>query len=310
MMTKKKVLVTGGLGFVGRNLINRLKKENKHHVYVIDRQDAGDLLGGEITFFKDEIKNIDKYVTELKGLDTVIHLAANTVFSGSDSMEDAYRTFDDIGQSAKLLQICKELGVKRFVFSSSAAIYGNVGYTYEYTGDKYPVSYYGVSKLAIENLMYLYPEINERIVLRYFNIYGPNNDKGIINYLINCFKKNLPIQLYCNPKKDEGAIPCRDFIHIDDVVQVTKYAALDVFEYDSPFKIFNVGTGTSIPITDLVKRLSNIFDEVPKIDYLGNRKRDIVKSEAQIDEMTNILNYRPAINIDGGLKGMLLLTTK
>ena len=193
-----KTLVTGGAGFIGSHLVERLVQLG-HEVSVIDNLATGkeenlDGIRKKIIFHKESINNIKEV---LEGTDVVFHVAAipRVQFSIHNPMESHHT---NINGSLNLLKQCSDLGIKRFIFSSSSSVYGDQkSLPLEETMKPNPMSPYALQKLAIEHYCKLFHRLYglKTVSLRYFNVYGPKQDKesnysNLIPKFIGLIQKN------------------------------------------------------------------------------------------------------------------------
>ncbi|HBF36501.1 MAG TPA: UDP-glucose 4-epimerase, partial [Firmicutes bacterium] len=220
------VLVTGGAGFIGSHIVELLIEQN-YDVFVIDNLSKGSLtnIPSRATFWKCDIRSQEvKNIFEQHSFEYVIHLAAQTGvnFSNSNPVED-----HDINLSGLLniLELSRMYGVKRFIFSSSAATYGNPsGIPISEDQIQQPISFYGLSKLVGEQYIQMYHQIYglEYVILRYSNVYGPrqnsSHEGGVISIFLECLNKALPYTVYGNGKQT------RDYIYVKDIAKANMTA--------------------------------------------------------------------------------------
>jgi nucleoside-diphosphate-sugar epimerase len=238
----------------------------------------------------------------MKDVDVVFHEAA--LASVTQSVKDPIRTNDiNVGGTLNLLKASFDLGVKRFIFASSAAIYGG---TYSPLKKEdaipHPRSPYGVSKLAAENYARVFHETYglETVCLRYFNVYGPRQKfdiqcayGGALTIFTNRLLRNM------SPIINGDGKQTRDFIYIQDVVEANMLA---LRSDKAAGEVFNIGTGENISlnrVTELLKDLLKRSDV--KNVYAPSRSTDIRHGYADISKATKILNYNPKYKIKEGL---------
>jgi len=238
-----KTLVTGGAGFIGSHLVERLVQLG-HEVSVIDNLATGkeenlDGIRKKIIFHKESINNIKEV---LEGTDVVFHVAAipRVQFSIHNPMESHHT---NINGSLNLLKQCSDLGIKRFIFSSSSSVYGDQkSLPLEETMKPNPMSPYALQKLAIEHYCKLFHRLYglKTVSLRYFNVYGPKQDKesnysNLIPKFIGLIQKNE------QPKIHGDGNQTRDFSYVEDVISAN-LAAMNsknqkIFEISKIIKI-------------------------------------------------------------------------
>jgi UDP-glucose 4-epimerase len=252
-----KILITGGSGFIGTHLINRLLNDG-HEIYNLDkipspalpdhRQKIIDILDIDI---KDSIFN-DK--------DCIIHLAA--MVSVPRSFDDPVNSFgNNTFLTIKILSAAKAHGIKKFIFSSSAAVYGSKEGTVAETDSTEPNSPYGLDKLVSEKYIQMYCQLwgIDYLILRFFNVYGVGQNPqyaGVITAFNIAAQKKEPLIIYGDGEQT------RDFISVQDICNhISKLIHKNINN-----EIFNLGTGQSISINSLAKQFGNdiIYKEAKK----------------------------------------------
>ena len=247
------IIVTGGAGFVGSHLVELLVKK-KHYPIIIDNLSTG--LYSNIKHFVDskkadfikcDIRNFKK-ILQLPKVDAVIHLAA--IASVVESIDNPIFVNDvNVNGTLNMLEFCKKNKIKKFVFTSSAAIYGDYEKPINEISPTIPTTVYGSTKLTGEQYCQIYSNLFgiNMTILRPFNIYGPRqNDTyaGVISKFMDRLNKNKPPIIFGNGKQT------RDFIHVNDVVRAFYYA----LKFKKiKFAVFNLATGKSTSINELAK---------------------------------------------------------
>lgn len=296
----KSILVTGGAGFIGQHLVDTLVEEND--VRILDdfstgsREDVDD----RATVIEDDIRDPEAVAHSMEGVDVVFHEAA--VIDVNASVEDPVST-DEINCDGTLhvLEAAKEANA-RVVLASSTAVYGQpTQIPVEESDAKQPLSPYGLQKLTLDHYARLYHELYgvETVVLRYFNVYGPNQSDGgyagVIDIFLDRARRGDPLVVH-----GEGT-QTRDFVHVDDVVQANVLAA----SADVSGEAYNIGTGTSITIAELAELVRDITDSGVEIVHGEKRDGDIDLSEADIEKARSQLGYEPTITLRDGLDGFI-----
>jgi UDP-glucose 4-epimerase len=232
------------------------------------------------------------------GVDTVFHLAASVSVSRSVE-EPCFDAENNILGSLRVLEACRKYDVRRVVFSSSAAIYGDpIRLPIDEGHPREPVSPYGLSKLAGESYARLYHQLYGlgAVSLRYFNVYGPRQDPespyaGVISIFVHRLLEGLPLVV------DGDGLQARDFVSVKDVVQANLLAASGGEEI--PGRTFNVGTGTSTTIAQLAQ---TIVGEEGQISHGPPRPGDVRESVADLTLSRGTLGYQPRIPLEDGIR--------
>ena len=301
-MIDKKILVTGGAGFIGSNLTRELSKENI--VTVIDDLSSGHLGnikylidGNKINFIKGSITDIDLLKKSTKDIDYIFHLAA--IASIPKSIKDPVTTHKvNVNGLFNVLTSAKDNNVKKVVFSSSCAIYGNPSKCpIDENTEPNPLSPYSTSKLIGEKYCNLFKEVYDlqTVSLRYFNVYGPRQDPlgdyaAVIPKFISLTLEDKPLIIYGTGEQT------RDFIFVKDVVKANILLAENKVS-----GVFNVGSGKKTSIKDLAESILEISNKDLEIKYQHERPGDIIDSYADISKFKK-LDFNTEYNLDEGLK--------
>ena len=301
-------LVTGGAGFIGSHLVEELLKEERE-VVVVDDLSTGKLENlpesENLTFIKGSITDREflKNLFNSYRFDTVFHLAAvASVFKSVEKPIETHRVnFDG---TLYLLEESKRTKVNKFVFASSAAVYGDLPELPKREDMPVkPLTPYGVDKYASER--YVVNSFNlyelRATAFRFFNVYGERQDpsspySGVISIFIDRILKHLKgekttIDIFGDGKQT------RDFVYVKDVVK-----ALLIAEKDkrTDGEVFNVGTGKETSLLQLIDTLKSIAGSIPSVRFLPSREGDIKRSVADITKLKK-LGYTPSFSLQEGL---------
>lgn len=279
----KRILVTGSNGFVGRHLVEELKRQDVEVVTLTDQN------GNRI-----DVRDWQK-IKEIDDIDMVYHLAAVTYVP--ISFENPKETYDvNVLGTLNILELCRLRDVEKIIFLSSY-VYGQPQYLP--IDEKHllqPTNPYARSKVLGENLCKAYYEDYSLkcVILRPFNIYG----KGQLdNFLIPFILK----QLVKGKIELNDPEPKRDFIYISDVID----AYIKAGEFDKDFEIFNIGYGKSYSVKEIVNKLIKIHGKDVKVHYKDERRKsEIMDTIADIKKAKVNLFWKPKISIDEGLKAI------
>ena len=300
-----KALVTGGSGFIGSNVV-KLLLEKGYEVVVLDNLSSGHLINieknikeNDIQFVKDDIRNESiKHV--FKNVDVVYHLAA--CVGRQKSLDDPYLdSSTNMMGTLNVLECMRQNNVPRIVFSSSAAIFGEL--TTPTIDENHPLnadSPYGVSKLAAEKMILSYSGIYNITAscLRYFNIYGINQRFDLYGNVIPIFAKRLysrePITIYGDGTQT------RDFVNVKDVARANYLASLS-----ESTDVYNLGSGSSISINLLAEKMQDISKIRTQIQYLPERPADVKHCKANANKAWDKLNFKAEVPLADGLSEYL-----
>jgi nucleoside-diphosphate-sugar epimerase len=307
MAAYSRILVTGGAGFIGSHLVDHLLKRD-YEVTVIDDLSSGrieniiDQRCKNLRFIKGDIRDFKLVKRIVKDVDAIFHEAA--LASTDLSVKDPIAVNEiNVGGTLNLLKAASESCVKRFIYASSAAVYGNISVRKKKENmTQTPLSPYAVSKLAAENYVWIFHRLYglETVVLRYFNVYGPRQRfdsewayGGVIGIFMTRIFQKLPPIIHGDGNQT------RDFVYVQDVVSANMLA-LNCRKASG--EIFNVGTGKRTSINQIAKLLKELIgQENLGSVYSAPRPGDIRDSCADISKARRILRYDPAYSISDGL---------
>ena len=261
-----KVLVTGGAGFIGSHLVNRLVEEG-YRVRVIDNLSSGRLENikhhidaGTIEFIIGDLKDPQKALKTVEEVDVVFHFAANPEVRVSTTNPEIHFN-ENVVATFNLLEAMRRKGVGELVFASSSSVYGEPKeIPVDESAPMIPVSVYGASKAACENLIHAYSKLYgiKAVVLRYANVIGPRLRHGVAWDFINKLLKN-PIELEILGDGKQ----VRSYIYIDDAVEATMIAWR---RSNANYEVYNVASEDWITVDE-------VADETIKAMELSNMKK-------------------------------------
>jgi len=294
-----KILVTGGAGFIGSNLVDRLIDEG-YKVFVIDNLSSGkkENLNKKAIFYKADICNLNKIFPLFKGIDYVFHLAANprVLFSVENPIESHKVNVDG---TLNVLYASYKNKVKRLIFASSSAVYGNIKKLPLREDMKpNPISPYGLHKLIGEYYCKLFSDLYnlETVCLRYFNVYGPKMDPEgpyalVIGKFLKLKKENKPLTIYGNGKQT------RDFVYVNDVVEANILAMKS--KKVGKGEVINICSGKNYSINYIAKLIGG-----EKI-YLPARKGEMKHTLGDNSLAKKLLGWNPKVNLEEGINYLL-----
>ena len=276
-LENKKVLVTGGAGFIGSFVVTELLKENVGEVVIYDNLARGDmsyieeqLKDPRCNYFKGDLRETDLLNTAMTGCDYVIHLAAMWLLHCKDYPRTAFDV--NIQGTFNVLEACVNNKVSRLVYSSSASVYGDaseVPMTEEHPFNNR--NFYGASKIACEAMCRaFYDRYNlDYVGLRYMNVYGPHQDQtaaytGVVPIMLNKIDANEP------PVINGDGTQAYDFIYVEDVAR-SNVLALKAVSTD---EFYNVGSGVQTSIKELCDLILELKESDLKVTYKPYSKDD------------------------------------
>ena len=300
------ILVTGGAGFIGSHIVERLVSLG-HNVYVIDNLSNGSIDNiqhltnkDNFVFYKGDIRDLSLVKMILMDVEAVVHLAA--IIDVQYSINNPEETNDvNVRGTLGLLKSSFQFGIKKFIYTSSCAVYGEAKYLpIDEDHPTYPLSPYAASKVASEAYIKAYSRISnlKTIILRLFNVYGPRQEvsryPGVISKFITSAMKSEELVIYGDGTQT------RDFIFVKDVTDLI----VMLIEGDYPSgETYNVGSGMAISIRELAEKIINLVGRKKvKMRFSAGRIGDIKRSQAFIEKINRDLNFSPRISIDEGLR--------
>lgn len=309
----KTYLITGGAGFIGSTLAERLLKEG-NHVIVIDNfcdyydiklkeKNVNDLKKyNNFKIYKEDIRNknrIESIFNENK-IDCVVHLAAMAGVRPSIENPILYQEVNGIG-TQNVLETMRNNNVKFGVFASSSSVYGNMK-TSPFTEDMivdYAISPYAATKKANEVMAHVYHQLFDMniIMLRFFTVYGPKQRPDLaINKFTNLMLNNEEIPMF-----GDGST-ARDYTYVDDIVDGIIKSADYVINNKNVYEILNLGNSSPISLKEMIQTISEVLKIEPKIKQLPMQPGDVDLTYANIDKAKKLIGYNPQTTFKEGIK--------
>ena len=303
-MEKVKILVTGGAGFIGSNIVERLS-ENGTQVRVLDNFSTGkrENLKFQKSFplevMEGDLCDLNTCRRACENIDFVLHQAA--IPSVPKSVVDPITSNEaNVQGTLNLLVAARDAGVKRLVYASSSSIYGDTPIMPKREDmTPLPLSPYAITKLTGEYYCQVFYRLYglETVVLRYFNVFGPRQDPNsqyaaAIPRFITALLSNGPPTIYGDGNQS------RDFTYVRNVVEAN-IQALEARGAEG--EVFNIACGESITINELVKKMKKILNSNIQPIYTDSRPGDIRDSLADISRARRILGYKPSESLETGL---------
>jgi UDP-glucose 4-epimerase len=299
-----KVLVTGGAGFIGSSLARALV-ERGDHVRVLDNFSTGNRrnlaeLATEVEIVEGELRSYERVHNAIRGVEVVFHQGA--LPSVPRSVHDPLTTSAvNVEGTLNVLLAARDVDVRRVVFASSSSVYGNApDLPRRENQHTDPISPYGVSKLAAERYCVAFSRVYrlETVALRYFNVFGPNQDPtsqyaAVVPRFIALVREGRPVPIY-----GDGA-QSRDFTYVSDVVDANLLAA---DAEGASGAVVNIATGRSLSVNSLADAIGETLAVPVEKEYLPMRAGDVRDSWADVAEARRLLGYSPAVSIKDGLR--------
>lgn len=298
-----KVLITGGAGFIGSHIAERLVREG-HEVVILDDLRSGNrenisAFRDKVTLHEGSVLDGDVLKEVMTGCEYVIHEAA--IPSVSESVHNPLGTHEvNVTGMLRVLEVARTLGVKRVVYASSCAVYGDSPTLPKVeTMERNPLSPYALHKSLCEDYARLYTSLYglEVVGLRYFNVYGPRQDhrseySGVISKFISETLKGNPVTIYGDGKNT------RDFIYVGDVA-TAHVASLTL---GVPGAVYNIARGESVSLLELRSTIAELVGtDIPA--YFGApREGDIKYSSADTARAAESLEFTARTTLHDGLK--------
>lgn len=300
MITKlnnRRILVTGGAGFIGSHTVDALIKQGAK-VVIIDNLVTGrrENLNLEAKFYNMNIADpeVDKIFKQEKP-EIIYHFAFNVLVP--ESVENLLMDIDSIAGAANVFQNANRYGVEKIIFSSSGFLYGNnQNLPVKETEPIDFVSPYVVAKYAAENYLRYFRKVYglPHVIFRYAAIYGPRQVTGAMADYIRKLSSGQQAEIWGDGSKT------RDYVYIDDVVRAN-IVALDL-PSDYPNPVFNIGTGIETTLNDVYKNIAAILGKEAKPIYLPDRPGEQMRYALDSSKIKSVLNWQQSVDLKDGLE--------
>lgn len=299
-----RVVVTGAAGFIGSHLVDALLARG-HEVIALDRRDlhdevAAENLAGAVDYERFCLRTVELATADLEPLmsrvDTLFHLAAVPGVRGSWGPRFSDYVTSNVMATQRLLAACEHSGVRRLVFASSSSVYGTASRPSREGDPTGPISPYGVTKLAAEQLCLAHagrPESHLTVAaLRYFTVYGPRQRPGMaINQALLGALTGVSVPLYGDGTQR------REFTYVDDIVTATLAAATA----DVTAAVVNIGGGSSVRMLDVLDLAHEITGRPVPITETAPQPGDVSATQADLSLARRLLGYRPSVDLREGM---------
>jgi UDP-glucose 4-epimerase len=307
---KATYLVTGGAGFIGSHLVERLLDEGAR-VRVLDNFSAGsraNLAGaarhrGRLEVVRGDVRRLAAVERATRGVEVVFHQAA--MRSVPRSVKDPLGANDhNVNGTLNVLEAARRCRIRCVVYASSSSVYGDRPELPKREDQPpAPISPYAVSKAAGEQYAAVWTRLYglATVGLRYFNVYGPRQDPksqyaAVIPRFILWALRGKPLEVHGDGHQS------RDFTYIDNVVDANLRAARAP---DAAGEVFNVGCGTRVSLLDIVARLETLLGRPLERRHTPPRAGDVAHTLADVDKAKRLMSYTPLVDFDDGLRRTL-----
>ena len=305
---KKKILVTGGAGYIGSHVVNVLGRSGYDIVVVDDfstgRKEAvlyGKIICKNISNF-DDMKNI----FEQENFESCIHMSGSIIVPESVKKPLKYYQ-NNTENSMNLIRICRQFGVNKFVFSSTASVYGNLDTPYCHEDmSTSPTNPYARSKLMTEWALEDVAASSdlEYVILRYFNVAGANgegligqsgpNSTHLIKVALECaVGKRERMDIFGNDYGTKDGTCIRDYIHVDDLA-VAHQSALEYLSEGKGSDIFNCGYGKGYSVREVIAMVKKVTGVNFPVDVVGRRDGDVAELIARVGKIRSKMGWKPS----------------
>jgi len=296
-----KVLLTGGAGFIGSHLLERLIARGDEVAVIDDFNDYYDPAIKRRNLPRSGFRLHEKDIRESADLvarekpDVLVHLAARAGVRPSQSQPALYESVNVAG-TLGLLEACRHSGVHRVVFASSSSVYGNAPVPFrEDFENLQPISFYGATKLMGEHYVRIYSRLYgiQATCLRFFTAYGPRQRPDMaIHAFTAAIDRDKEIPMFGDGTTE------RDYTFVSDIVQ----GLLGAIDHPEPFAVFNLGESRTIELRKLIDLIGRTLGKTPKIKQMPEQPGDVKRTFATIDEARRRLGYDPKVGVEEGIR--------
>ena len=316
------ILVTGGAGYIGSHTVINLLNDHQE-IVIFDSLERGHLETiqtlksiGNVEFVQGDLKNIQDIESVFQNykIDAVIHFAAFIVVSESVEEPSKYYRNNTLG-TLNLLDTMIKYNVKKIVFSSTCAVYGNPNYVpLDEVHAKNPISPYGASKLMVERMMKDYEIAYDlkSIIFRYFNVIGCDSQLRVgechepkthllANILQSIFESNKTFKIFGNDYNTKDGTCIRDYVNVEDLAQAHRLA-LHYLNKENQSNIFNLGTENGTSVKEIFEICESVLNKKINVEIVERREGDAEILYANSQKAKEILGWNPTRTIEDSIK--------
>lgn len=315
-----KILVTGGAGYIGSHLINQLLLNSDYRVFSLDKKNSPNQKYNKKCFFiKGRIgdKNLVRKILKENKIDLVIHLASLIRIDESEKKPLKYFK-NNVLEGISLLEVMRETGTDKIIYSSSAAVYGSgPGKKIRESHKTEPFSIYGLTKLEFEKILNFYNQKHnfKCIIFRIFNAAGADPSAKIreihkpethlIPRVLDSLNSQKPILIYGKNYNTPDGTCLRDYIHVNDISSAF-ISAISFLNKDKIFEIYNLGSGQAYSVKEVIDLCSKILNKKIKVIFKDRREGDLATLVSDNSKIKKLLKWKPKYK----LKDMIIHTFK
>lgn len=293
----KKILVTGGAGFIGSHLVDALVKLGAD-VVVVDNLSTGkrENVNPAVKFYEGDICSAG--LTEIfqgEKPQIVYNLASNT--NVPRSVRDPLYDFRSLSGALNVIDHCRLQGIEKLIFTSSGFIYGNTKSRPIKESEVFkPISPYGISKKTVEYYLQFYRDVYQLnyLVFRFATVYGPRQTKGAMADYIDKLAHDLQAEMYGDGTKT------RDYVFVKDIIDLLVSPV--IFSVDEKDPIFNIGSGKETTLNELYANIAHLLGKKPAPIYMPDRPGELNGYSLDATKAKDVLHWQPRVSLAEGLK--------
>lgn len=297
MLRGSSILVTGGSGFIGSHLVNRLIKEGCKQVIVFDKQIRHNKFqsSNNLRTIQGEVTDIEKLQGIMSGIDYVFHMAVLPLNTCTENPRACLEV--NINGTFNVLEAAQKAKVKKIVFSSASSVYGDTEETMDESHPLNARTMYGASKISGEYFLRAFYDMYklDYVILRYMNVYGPAQEGGLIMNVLRRIRSGLPPIILGDGSQSF------DFVYVDDVVAANILA----MESDVTDEALNIGGEEEVSVKELVYTLLDLTGSNLTPEFKLNEKVPMQRRVGSSQKAARLLGYAPKVPLKEGLRKVI-----
>jgi UDP-glucose 4-epimerase len=297
LLRGSSILVTGGSGFIGSHLVNRLIKEGCKQVIVFDKQIRHNKFqsSNNLRTIQGEVTDIEKLQGIMSGIDYVFHMAVLPLNTCTENPRACLEV--NINGTFNVLEAAQKAKVKKIVFSSASSVYGDTEETMDESHPLNARTMYGASKISGEYFLRAFYDMYklDYVILRYMNVYGPAQEGGLIMNVLRRIRSGLPPIILGDGSQSF------DFVYVDDVVAANILA----MESDVTDEALNIGGEEEVSVKELVYTLLDLTGSNLTPEFKLNEKVPMQRRVGSSQKAARLLGYAPKVPLKEGLRKVI-----